>query len=402
MRVRATTIALLAIAIASVATACSVPVFRYAIEHWQPDSYIAYVFHDGDLTAEQQSLVDSLESKGVDGVATINLAVRTVGNDEQLGPVIQKIKEEHPSSASPWLVVQTPPRVGPPQTIWQGELTEANVAMVRDSPLRSDINKRLLAGDSVVWVFLESGRKEADEPAFALLSKELERLQGKLKLPEIEEEDLGDLSVDPAALKVSFSTVRLSRDSVEEQALVEMLLHVEPDLKDIEYISQPMVFPVFGRGRALYAIIGDGITPEVIEEAGVFLTGACQCTVKEQNPGVDLIMNLDWNKHVIPTETIDSELPPLAGFSGFVVEESESNMDAGENSAEVVLAVASNSNLDKKQQASATDNEGVDLSESQVPNNVSRSNMGMNVLFVLGFLVVGVAIASALFLLRTH
>ncbi len=403
MRVRATTIALLAIAIASVATACSVPVFRYAIEHWQPDSYIAYIFHDGELTAEQQDLIESLESKGANGIATINLVVRTVGSDEKVGPVIQKIQEEHPASVSPWIVVQTPPKVGPPQTVWQGELTEENVAVVRDSPLRSEINKRLLAGDSVVWVFLESGRSEADDPAFALLSKEIERLQGTLKLPEIEEEDLGDLSVDPTALKVSFSAVRLSRDDLEEQPLVEMLLHVEPDLKDIEYISQPMVFPVFGRGRALYAIIGEGITPEVIEAAGQFLTGACQCTVKAQNPGVDLIMNLDWNKHVIPTETIDSELPPLAGFSGFVVEEDEVEMATVGVSTDVSIegVKASNASLTEEHEASNLKGDRSEPSESKRSETVSKSNMGTNVLFVLFFLVVGVALASVLIAPRT-
>ncbi|MBT5020688.1 MAG: hypothetical protein HON04_18305 [Planctomicrobium sp.] len=403
MRVRATTIALLAIAIASVATACSVPVFRYAIEHWQPDSYIAYIFHDGELTAEQQDLIESLESKGANGIATINLVVRTVGSDEKVGPVIQKIQEEHPASVSPWIVVQTPPKVGPPQTVWQGELTEENVAVVRDSPLRSEINKRLLAGDSVVWVFLESGRSEADDPAFALLSKEIERLQGTLKLPEIEEEDLVDLSVDPTALKVSFSAVRLSRDDLEEQPLVEMLLHVEPDLKDIEYISQPMVFPVFGRGRALYAIIGEGITPEVIEAAGQFLTGACQCTVKAQNPGVDLIMNLDWNKHVIPTETIDSELPPLAGFSGFVVEEDEVEMATVGVSTDVSIegVKASNASLTEEHEASNLKGDRSEPSESKRSETVSKSNMGTNVLFVLFFLVVGVALASVLIAPRT-
>ncbi len=99
--------------------------------------------------------------------------------------------------------------------------------------------------------------------------------------------------------------------------LTEMLLRIEPDLLEEPQVSQPMAFPLFGRGRALYALVGKGIAPDVIEEASVFLTGGCQCTVKAQNPGVDLIMNVDWDKLVVPTETIDKELPPLAGFSGF-------------------------------------------------------------------------------------
>ena len=49
----------------------------------------------------------------------------------------------------------------------------------------------------------------------------------------------------------------------------------------------------------------------------MFLTGGCQCTVKAQNPGVDLIMNVHWDKMVVPTQPDDKPLPPLAGFSGF-------------------------------------------------------------------------------------
>ncbi len=44
MRFRTTTLALTVIATSSLVMACSVPVFRYALEHWRPDAYIAYVF----------------------------------------------------------------------------------------------------------------------------------------------------------------------------------------------------------------------------------------------------------------------------------------------------------------------------------------------------------------------
>jgi len=57
-----------------------------------------------------------------------------------------------------------------------------------------------------------------------------------------------------------------------------------------------MAFPVFGRGRALYALVGDGINKETIGEACVFLATACTCMVKEQNPGTDLILAADWGE----------------------------------------------------------------------------------------------------------
>ena len=47
---------------ATVVAACSVPVFRYALERWTSDNYQIIIFHDGKLTDEQQAVVDDLVS----------------------------------------------------------------------------------------------------------------------------------------------------------------------------------------------------------------------------------------------------------------------------------------------------------------------------------------------------
>ena len=58
-------IASLVLACATSADACSVPVFRYALERWQPDLFQAIVVHRGALTSEQKKLVDAFDrSKG--------------------------------------------------------------------------------------------------------------------------------------------------------------------------------------------------------------------------------------------------------------------------------------------------------------------------------------------------
>ena len=317
------TTALVLFVATSVVLACSVPVFRYALEHWRPDPYVAFVFHSGDLTEEQQAVVQAMQPRDENGQPAANVFVKAVDVQNDSDPVTQKIWQEHQSQKLPWLVVHSPPKWGPPQTIWQGEFNKDNAGIVMDSPARSTISKRLVDGESVVWAFLECGRKEEDDAAYQILTTELQKLEKKLKLPEIETEDLGDLSVAPDSLRVAFSAVRISRDDVRERAFVDMLLRVEPDLLDEDVTSQPMAFPVFGRGRALYALVGKGIAPDVIKDASEFLCGACQCTVKAQNPGVDLIMNVDWEKLVVPTEPLDEGLPPLAGFSGFGVSEED-------------------------------------------------------------------------------
>jgi hypothetical protein len=54
------------------------------------------------------------------------------------------------------------------------------------------------------------------------------------------------------------------------------------------------VFPVFGQGRVLYALVGAGINEMTIAETCGFLVGACSCQVKALNPGTDLLIWADW------------------------------------------------------------------------------------------------------------
>ncbi|MHC4680903.1 MAG: hypothetical protein ACYTEK_19655, partial [Planctomycetota bacterium] len=98
-------------------------------------------------------------------------------------------------------------------------------------------------------------------------------------------------------LSFEFSTLSLSRSDPNEQFLLAMLLNSEPDLD--EYAGEPILFPVFGRGRALYALVGEGINTDNIREAVGFLTGPCGCEVKMLNPGVDLLMAFNWDAAVM-------------------------------------------------------------------------------------------------------
>jgi hypothetical protein len=81
----------------------------------------------------------------------------------------------------------------------------------------------------------------------------------------------------------------------------------------------PIVFPMFGRGRVLDALIGPQIDKDVIEDACAFLIGPCSCIVKNQNPGIDMVMAVDWEaalsgqKSAIPK--VDP--PPLTGTGAF-------------------------------------------------------------------------------------
>ena len=46
-------------------------------------------------------------------------------------------------------------------------------------------------------------------------------------------------------------------------------------------------------------------------DAAAFLIGKCSCQVKEQNPGVDLLMKADWTSAAKASPVLDRNLPTL-------------------------------------------------------------------------------------------
>ena len=113
-------------------------------------------------------------------------------------------------------------------------------------------------------------------------------------------------------LKIGFSVFRISRLDSAEEPFLQMLLNLEDDLG--EYADEPMAFPVFGRGRILEPLIGLGLTYDNVVEHSAYLTGACSCEVKDQNPGIDLLMSMNWDAAMEGSQVIiDKMLPPLEG-----------------------------------------------------------------------------------------
>ena len=135
---------------------------------------------------------------------------------------------------------------------------------------------------------------EEDEWSF---NSQLKKDEERLRLPtatdlQITPEQLRQLRIP---LKLQFSVISLRRDDPREQFLVDSLLSSEADLGEL---AEPMAFPVFGRGRVLYALVGSGIDSKTISDASDFLAGPCSCQVKEQNPGFDLLLVHDWSKSI--------------------------------------------------------------------------------------------------------
>lgn len=287
-------------------SACTVPVFRYALERWVPDTYVVEIQYHGTLSAKDQAIVDYLRKRQ-----------RTKKKDSghtNLRVLLIETKTTTESSERPTMTLRFPLKTRNTTAIWEGELTADNATKLVNSPLRKEIAKRILGGDSAVWVLLNSGNKEKDEKAAELLRNELKAAQKEFKLPELAAVDANREAPDNLPdVRLAFSMVALSREDPAEKLLIETLLRTESDL--LGFTDEPIVFPVFGQGRVLYALIGKGISKATIHEACTFLTGACACTDKVGNPGVDLLMTAVWWNKDMTSAIREIKLPELTGVA---------------------------------------------------------------------------------------
>ena len=297
--------------------ACSIPVFRYALERWSADDYEVIVFYQDNLSIEEQTMVDKLKKASSNSNSHANIIVRTVNLSESPDESMRKLWEAQSSSELPWMVVRYPRFSRVLEDAWSGHFTAAAVEMLLDSPTRKEIARRILEGEAAVWVLLESGIQQQDEAAARLLETQLKKMEETLEISVPEEDGILDMAytLTNSDKPVKFSMVRLSRNDPSEQIFVQMLLHTELDLKTV---SKPMAFPIFGRGRVLYALVGDGINEDNIEMACSFLVGWCSCEVKELNPGVDILMSVNWDKQY-------EQIPLITGYSEHTTAKNENS-----------------------------------------------------------------------------
>ncbi len=279
---------LLLLSFSSAVWACNIPVFRYALERWKPDGYRAVVIHSEPLSEEQQSLVKTLQQQMDEG--SLNLNVKLAKLDEVNDEPYRRLINEDLLSQGPVLVLQYPLQTELDTVVWHGRLTSENIVQLTTSPARKDVVDRLVGGQSAVWVLVEGVDRLRTDAAVTLLEQEIVHLKESLVLPQLTDDPEDSISGGPP-LRVDFSMVRVRRDNPDEMAFVRMLLSCEPDLMDLE---DPVLFPVFGRCRAVLPLVGDGITSDNIRDSAKFVVGACSCQIKDLNPGFDLLVAADW------------------------------------------------------------------------------------------------------------
>jgi hypothetical protein len=300
--------------LAASAWACQVPVFRYALERWTADKYEVVILHDAPLSAEIKAQLEGLQNDHARQIS--NVEVRLFEASQLRDPRLKELWQQRTDTTRPLMVVLYPRNAMevPDRLLSAQPLTDSALDELVSSPARREIARRLSAGESAVWLFVASGHAPQDEQALKELSQQILRNQQQLTLPSAEELEIDPqvLASNKLPLKIAFSVIKVERTDPAEKLLVQALDRSEVDLPS----SEPMAFPVFGRGRVLYALVGKGIMPATIDAACTFMTGPCSCQVKNQNPGFDLLLSHDWEQAVagsmisdpIPDEKTEPQL----------------------------------------------------------------------------------------------
>ncbi len=256
---------LISLSLHAVTCACTIPVFRYALDRWETDRYRLTV---PASTAQDAALTELLRPLRANGKANLDIVTA----------------KDAAITEAELLDAKTGA-----QSLWKGALNAEAVAAVLDSPVRQQIRQRILAGESVIWVIVEAGKAE-DAAEIERIEKRLRFLDQVAALP-IQDPNDPDSQLGPGpALRLKFTTLRLRADDPAEKLLTAMLAGPVGVLEP----KQSFAAAVFGKGRVLGAWSLSRLDDATLEEACMFLVGRCSCRVKNDNPGWDLLLNVDW------------------------------------------------------------------------------------------------------------
>ena len=122
---------------------------------------------------------------------------------------------------------------------------------------------------------------------------------------------LDDVLRSTIPLKISFKIERVKRSDLAEQPFLRILTANRPSPPE-----EPLVVPIFGRGRTPGPLLGSTITPDTIMNACEYLCGACSCQVKSGNPGYDILFLANWREKlnsglVVVDKKLPNTLPTL-------------------------------------------------------------------------------------------
>ena len=265
--------------------ACTIPVFRYALDRWEPDAFRLVIPAAWATRPDMLKLLVPLRGNGE---ANLRIVETTDTNTTEARLVFPHSNTQ----------------------LWSGMPDAATLPPLLDSPARQDLIQRILAGDSVVWVVCtgaDTGQAEANR-----IEKRLRYLEQVAALPPQDPND-PDSQLGPGPpLALRFSVLRLSLADPAEKLFAAML--AGPKQQDFLAKGISFAAPVFAKGRVLGAWPLEDLDDPAIEDASLFLIGRCSCRLKNDNPGWDVVLRIDWEQSLARIgESRTARLDPKSG-----------------------------------------------------------------------------------------
>lgn len=286
------------------AAACTVPVFRYALERWEPDVYPVIIYTKGVPQSKDSAIVQVIVKKYKANAVIVYADVTT-----RLAPELKRALQKNKPSSYPWVVVHGPAAVEN-RVVYSGAFDSAAIVQIFHSPARQEYVKRTIRGESAVLVCILSGDIAKDKKVNECILAALDEANRSIKLPLPQNGPVRHTNTIPFA--INFSTMFIRRHEPSEQAFIQMVTSLKVvDLSD----KGPIVSLMFGRGRNLDVLQGERITKDQIVSLCRFMAGSCSCTIKAQNPGVDILIDADWDGHVRGLGNVDGAQEPMTGMT---------------------------------------------------------------------------------------
>ena len=285
---------LLLMLVPDIVSACNIPVFRYALEHWRPDSIELLAFSKNDISKADRKILSDWTRQSMPGDGSANVEVIVINDlaPSEKRKELESLFEGFPIQNT--YVVVRGKHVRGPMVQWHGKLADLSAGSVLTSPARDKVAERLLAGDSVVWLLIKSKDDERNERVRSLLKDAFNSLSRRIKLPDGIGLPGSELHSE-VPLIMRFAIVEIDPQDAQEKFFATAISNLQPGaLED----GEPLVVPIFGRGRGLEVVPGSDLDSALVEDLTVFLCGACSCQVKERNPGFDLLMSVQWEREL--------------------------------------------------------------------------------------------------------
>ncbi len=290
----------------SVALACTIPVFRFALERWAADKFLVVVYSQGDLMPEQQHALTELAERSTDVGGPLSIEIFRYN---LAAPPEKRFDLQPPPADQPLPCVEIRSRLDFAHTVlrWRGSFAEAiDQPGLFGSPAREEIVRRILDGHSVVWLLIapEDQKTELN----AQLQSKLDSVSKTLSLPQGIGLPGSEL-YSSIPLQVRHSSLAIAHNDPQERHFLKTLAASAKQFRPDEIY----VIPIFGRCRALEVIPHAEIDDVAIEDIANFLGNACSCQVKQANPGFDLLASVNWEERlfngVIPQPLASNTLP---------------------------------------------------------------------------------------------